>query len=138
MPLACPFSFTGLDQRSDDGPGAGAGHSGRSACARFRSASRLSGSRVEHSIGADVLSLNAGRGRMSVKALVASVLLPVAIASTAAAQTGDVDRGRYLAAIMDRTEERRVGKECVSTCRYRWVEYPKKKKIQRKNRTQMK
>src|SRR3546814_19594676 len=101
MPLACPFSFTGLDQRSDDGPGAGAGHSGRSACARFRSASRLSGSRVEHSIGADVLSLNAGRGRMSVKALVASVLLPVAIASTAAAQTGDVDRGRSLAAIMD-------------------------------------
>src|SRR3546814_16650461 len=24
----------------------------------------------------------------------------------------------------DRSEERRVGKECVSTCRYRWSPYP--------------
>src|SRR3546814_7482691 len=24
----------------------------------------------------------------------------------------------------ERSEERRVGKECVSTCRYRWVTYP--------------
>src|SRR3546814_3243941 len=28
-----------------------------------------------------------------------------------------------------RSEERRVGKECVSTCRYRWSPYHKKKKI---------
>src|SRR3546814_15541642 len=27
-----------------------------------------------------------------------------------------------------RSEERRVGKECVSTCRYRWQPYHKKKK----------
>src|SRR3546814_17565045 len=27
-----------------------------------------------------------------------------------------------------RSEERRVGKECVSTCRSRWSPYPKKKK----------
>src|SRR3546814_20798217 len=27
-----------------------------------------------------------------------------------------------------RSEERRVGKECVSTCRYRWSPYHKKKK----------
>src|SRR3546814_11853718 len=27
-----------------------------------------------------------------------------------------------------RSEERRVGKECVSTCRYRWSPYPSKKK----------
>src|SRR3546814_13780207 len=27
-----------------------------------------------------------------------------------------------------RSEERRVGKECVSTCRYRWPPYPLKKK----------
>src|SRR3546814_11241901 len=27
-----------------------------------------------------------------------------------------------------RWEERRVGKECVSTCRSRWARYPKKKK----------
>src|SRR3546814_5172913 len=25
---------------------------------------------------------------------------------------------------MDRSEERRVGKECVSTCRFRWSPYP--------------
>src|SRR3546814_17497553 len=30
----------------------------------------------------------------------------------------------------DRSEERRVGKECVSTCRYRWSPYPYKKKTQ--------
>src|SRR3546814_18225918 len=28
-----------------------------------------------------------------------------------------------------RSEERRVGKECVSTCRYRWSPYHSKKKI---------
>src|SRR3546814_12658492 len=28
-----------------------------------------------------------------------------------------------------RSEERRVGKECVSTCRSRWSPYPSKKKI---------
>src|SRR3546814_16695032 len=30
-----------------------------------------------------------------------------------------------------RSEERRVGKECVSTCRSRWSQYPKKKKIKK-------
>src|SRR3546814_16399376 len=30
-----------------------------------------------------------------------------------------------------RSEERRVGKECVSTCRSRWSPYPKKKKKQK-------
>src|SRR3546814_19743213 len=33
-----------------------------------------------------------------------------------------------------RSEERRVGKACVSTCRYRWSPYPLKK-TQRKNHT---
>src|SRR3546814_14063982 len=31
-------------------------------------------------------------------------------------------------AIVDRSEERRVGKECVSTCRSRWSPYHYKKK----------
>src|SRR3546814_15032207 len=31
--------------------------------------------------------------------------------------------------LVDRSEERRVGKECVSTCRSRWWRYNKKKKI---------
>src|SRR3546814_11746366 len=30
---------------------------------------------------------------------------------------------------VDRSEERRVGKECVSTCRSRWSPYNQKKKI---------
>src|SRR3546814_15301090 len=33
-----------------------------------------------------------------------------------------------------RSEERRVGKECVSTCRYRWSQYHSKKKKQLKKR----
>src|SRR3546814_18812415 len=32
-----------------------------------------------------------------------------------------------------RSEERRVGKECVSTCRSRWSPYHSKKKAERKN-----
>src|SRR3546814_20476952 len=33
-----------------------------------------------------------------------------------------------LASLVSRSEERRVGKECVSTCRYRWSQYHYKKK----------
>src|SRR3546814_13802746 len=33
-----------------------------------------------------------------------------------------------------RSEERRVGKECVSTCRSRWSPYHKKKKIKKEHR----
>src|SRR3546814_13436260 len=35
---------------------------------------------------------------------------------------------------VDRSEERRVGKECVSTCRSRWSPYPEKKKTARKTK----
>src|SRR3546814_13010067 len=31
------------------------------------------------------------------------------------------------------SDERRVGKECVSTCRYRWWTSPKKKKTKKRN-----
>src|SRR3546814_16090251 len=34
-----------------------------------------------------------------------------------------------------RSEERRVGKECVSTCRSRWSPYHSKKKTNRRERT---
>src|SRR3546814_17154805 len=34
-----------------------------------------------------------------------------------------------------RSEERRVGKECVSTCRSRWSPYNQKTKTQKKNKT---
>src|SRR3546814_12826623 len=36
--------------------------------------------------------------------------------------------GLDLRAALDRSEERRVGKECVTTCRSRWSPAPKKKK----------
>src|SRR3546814_14566101 len=38
----------------------------------------------------------------------------------------DLDKGRPFSSC--RSEERRVGKECVSTCRYRWSPYHEKKK----------
>src|SRR3546814_16745254 len=41
------------------------------------------------------------------------------------ANVGMIDSG---SATADRSEERRVGKECVSTCRSRWSPYHKKKK----------
>src|SRR3546814_15373445 len=37
------------------------------------------------------------------------------------------NRSAYVS--LDRSEERRVGKECVSTCRSRWSPYTKKNKI---------
>src|SRR3546814_18751250 len=42
------------------------------------------------------------------------------------------DAYRVAADLLDRgrSEERRVGKECVSTCRSRWSPYPSKKKTQ--------
>src|SRR3546814_19213907 len=36
----------------------------------------------------------------------------------------EISRVRSRAASRGRSEERRVGKECVSTCRYRWSPYP--------------
>src|SRR3546814_12081689 len=38
--------------------------------------------------------------------------------------------------IAHRSEERRVGKECVSTCRSRWSPYPYTKKNKKINETQ--
>src|SRR3546814_15034133 len=48
----------------------------------------------------------------------------------------DTGTDRVGAMIMrdDRSEERRVGKECVSTCRSRWSQYHKKKKTNEKKR----
>src|SRR3546814_20562872 len=44
-------------------------------------------------------------------------------------QRGGVGADRPLPRFIGkRSEERRVGKECVSTCRYRWAPYHKKKK----------
>src|SRR3546814_12766644 len=52
---------------------------------------------------------------------------PSAAFSAATSLTGaSPDAGRPRGST--RSEERRVGKECVSTCRYRWSPYNKKKK----------
>src|SRR3546814_18838141 len=42
--------------------------------------------------------------------------------------------GRWSLAVTSRSEERRVGKECVSTCRSRWSPYHSKKKRTRHSR----
>src|SRR3546814_11605181 len=41
---------------------------------------------------------------------------------------GQLQRAAIARALTTRSEERRVGQECVSTCRYRWSPYHKKKK----------
>src|SRR3546814_20027566 len=48
-------------------------------------------------------------------------------------ESGKADGARLLTggSRPDRSEERRVGKECVSTCRSRWSPYHKKKKNKR-------
>src|SRR3546814_12605543 len=38
-----------------------------------------------------------------------------------------------IASVLSRSEERRVGKECVSTCRSRWSPYHKKKNKRKEN-----
>src|SRR3546814_16335363 len=50
-------------------------------------------------------------------------------------QQGDYPRaaGQYLVAAQQRSEERRVGKECVSTCRSRWSPYHYKKQTNNKS-----
>src|SRR6056297_4359427 len=54
----------------------------------------------------------------------------ICISSATAARCGSIG-GRWCA----RSEERRVGKECVSTCRSRWPpEHEKKKKKEKKRR----
>src|SRR3546814_13655457 len=40
-----------------------------------------------------------------------------------------VQWGSYICLYQSRSEERRVGKECVSTCRSRWLPYHKQQKI---------
>src|SRR3546814_19030761 len=69
-------------------------------------------------------------GEMFIRLLV-SAAVPLVAANLLAGLTGldDLDGlgrvgGRFLAYFMlTRSEERRVGKECVSTCIYRWSPY---------------
>src|SRR3546814_13718080 len=45
------------------------------------------------------------------------------------ASSGQVSVAPFVYPSLPRSEERRVGKECVSTCSSRWSPYPTKKKI---------
>src|SRR3546814_14184743 len=54
----------------------------------------------------------------------------VGVVSNLLSEGGCVD---YVAGIRSRSEERRVGKECVSTCRSRWSPYHYKKNTQHKS-----
>src|SRR3546814_18128726 len=49
-------------------------------------------------------------------------VLSLGLFSTAAFRT-DEDAAKVKAVVATRSEERRVGKECVSTCRSRWSPY---------------
>src|SRR3546814_20765063 len=54
--------------------------------------------------------------------------------SAALAKYSGNARNYASAVLKERSEERRVGKECVSTCRSRWSPYHYKKKNRIKNR----
>src|SRR3546814_20978695 len=59
---------------------------------------------------------------------------PIFAAGRARRPTERCLRSAWTAARGGRSEERRVGKECVSTCRSRWSPYHKKKKIRKEVR----
>src|SRR3546814_18099955 len=49
----------------------------------------------------------------------------------------DIDGTAVDNRVPDRSEERRVGKECVSTCRSRWSAYHEKNKQEKYNSTEV-
>src|SRR3546814_12395240 len=61
----------------------------------------------------------------------AGVLLCSSRCRAASAKPCPISTSRRPKAYRSRSEERRVGKECVSTCRSRWSPYHKKKKKQK-------
>src|SRR3546814_19814048 len=68
------------------------------------------------------------------KAAVLAVVLQAVVRVGSRALKNNVMRGlaalAFLAIfLLDRSEERRVGKECVSTCRFRWSPYNEKQNL---------
>src|SRR3546814_20010379 len=64
--------------------------------------------------------------------------LGIAVSAILLSRDPDGQNVRYDGQIygaFDRSEHRRVGKECVSTCRTRWSPYHKNKKIQNEDRS---
>src|SRR3546814_18764213 len=72
-----------------------------------------------------------------------SPLMPIAVVVSPPRRTGPASafyrasrRSSSEEVQQTRSEERRVGKECVSTCRSRWSPYHSKKKLMLEQRTQ--
>ena len=65
--------------------------------------------------------LKRGRTRL-IGMLVADILNPYSVAVMHGVETACREHG-YSLVVCNRSEERRVGKECVSTCRSRWSPY---------------
>src|SRR3546814_15234563 len=57
--------------------------------------------------------------------------IPVVFVSGGPMEAGKTKLASHGLDLVDRSEERRVGKECVSTCSYRWSPYHSKKKNRR-------
>src|SRR3546814_12347582 len=93
---------------------------------------------VEYLLGPDEIGLAEGRRRRQFHQVPRSVdkLARQLLARIAA----DLAAGRYrgVARDCDRSEERRVGNECVSTCRSRWSPYHSKKNQTNKSRKEAK
>src|SRR3546814_11405844 len=73
----------------------------------------------------DLFVSQAHDGRLSLSDLYTSIDAPKATTLRTIARL--VDQGHLETEADPRTEERRVGKECVSTCRIRWWPYNEKK-----------
>src|SRR3546814_14753563 len=65
-----------------------------------------------------------GRVIQSREAKIAGDLAEAQSAQTRASEAQTVQAATLAKAREERSEERRVGKECVSTCRSRWSPYP--------------
>src|SRR3546814_19833905 len=81
----------------------------------------------------DVCSSDLGLGRDLFEGGERQLLRTVELGVRLHVAEGDAQRavgvGVYRFALVLRSEERRVGKECVSTCRSRWSPYHSQKKI---------
>src|SRR3546814_5729856 len=73
-------------------------------------------------ICAGIFSLSAG-GRIGRKGLIAALGAGVLTAAYTVVDAGGMRASDGVLPFLCRSEERRVGKECVSTCRSRWSAY---------------
>src|SRR3546814_21005961 len=70
-------------------------------------------------------------GRENGRAVLSTHIRPLAVALGGVVGDREIDLQQL--PVRDRTEERRVGPECVRTCRSRWFQYHSKKNIRIKH-----